>query len=283
MELRESTDVPKRWLDYGERLMSMLGRSSPQLLLLLDEFPVMLEEIALRDASEARQFLRWFRSARIAPETRVRFVIGGSINLVTSLDEMGLVDTINDLHLERLRPFDRPTAEAFVRSVFAGRDIALPHEVLETILVLVGEPIPYFLQVLLGAILDRQKATGQPIDPESVRQAFEDDLLGGGAGAVFQHYRSRLDRYYPGSQGTAAKAILGTLSRSDQPVGRDTVYAVFLKATASDPSGATGDSFARLMAKLENDFYVVARDSSYGFFSRVLQLWWRTHYGYQGE
>ena len=283
IEIRERTDVPEHWLTYGERLMALLARESPSLLLLVDELPIMVEEIARRDPAEARQFLRWFRAARAAPETRVRFVIGGSINLVTTLDEMGLVDTINDLYLQRLKPFDRDTAERFIRAVFAERKSSLAPAVLDTILELVGEPIPYLLVVLLTAVFDRHRAGSAPINPEMVRAAFEDDVLGGATAAVFQHYRSRIDQYYSGVDAQAAKAILGTLSRSDQPVSRDTLYGLFLNSTQSHHSPSERDKFSRLMAKLDNDFYVESQNSHYTFFSRVLQLWWKSHYGYQRE
>ena len=281
--IRERTDVPEHWLTYGDRLMAMLANETPRLLLLIDELPVMLEEIARRDRAEARQFLRWFRAARVAPDTRVRFVIGGSINLVTTLDEMGLVDTINDLHLERLKPFDRETAERFIKAVSRRRQLPLSAEVLDTLLELDGEPIPYLLVVLLTAVFDRHRATSKPIDPDMVRAALEEDVLGGGTAAVFQHYRSRIDQYYADEEARAAKAILGTLSRSEGPVTRNTLESIFLSSTNRQPSDSTRDAFVRLMAKLDNDFYVKSQGSSYTFFSRVLQLWWKTHYGYQGE
>ncbi len=283
IKLREHTDVPQHWLGYGERIMSLLSRDDPRLLLLLDEFPIMIEHIAKRDPEEARQFLRWFRTARTAPDTRSRFVIGGSINLISSLDKLGLVDTVNDLALERLTPFDGETAGHYIESVFASREIPLAPDVLESIHALVGKPIPYLLAVLLTAILDRSRNGEDTITPETVRAAFEEDVLGGGTSAVFQHYRSRIDQYYPGTEGTAALAVLGLLSRSEQPVSQDTLYSLFLK-TANLPADLRNhDAFKGLMQRLENDFYIVRQDRSYAFHSRVLRLWWQTHYGYQGK
>ena len=31
------------------------------------------------------------------------------------------------------------------------------------------------------------------------------------------------------------------------------------------------------------DFYISERNGRYGFFSRVLKMWWKTNYGFQGE
>ena len=122
-----------------------------------------------------------------------------------------------------------------------------------------------------------------PVTIDIVKTAFEDDLLGGATSAVFHHYRSRIDQYYPGSEGQAAKTILGLLSRSEGPVRRDTLYQIFLKTCNFQANPEANENFMRLMYKLNNDFYIVTHDYTYIFFSRVLQLWWETHYGFQGE
>ena len=100
---------------------------------------------------------------------------------------------------------------------------------------------------------------------------------------VFQHYRSRIDQYYRGVEGQAAKAILGMLSRTDEALSRDSLYVRFLKITGFTAGEEDHEKFIRLMKKLDNDFYVVSKDHDYDFFSRVLKLWWRTHYGFQRE
>ncbi len=283
VELRENTDVPKHWLSYGERVMTLLSKEAPRLLLILDEFAVMIDHIAQQDRREAEQLLRWFRAARIAPDTQTRFVIGGSINLTSTLDAMGLIDTVNDLSVERLKAFDPNTAKRFIKAVFASRRIDITSPILDTILKIVGAPVPYFLAVFLTAILDRQRTKRGKITVGMVKTAFEDDLLGGATSVVFQHYRSRIDQYYPGAEAQAAKAILGILSRVDTPVQQDTLYQIFLKSVSIQPSTQAFEDFKRLMSKLDNDFYISTKDGSYDFFSRVLKLWWKTHYGFQVE
>lgn len=279
--LRDKTDVRQEWIAYGERAISLLAKSEPALLLLIDEFAVMIDEIARRNRDEVVRLLRWFRTARTAPETQTRFVISGSINLIATLDGLGLVDTVNDLAIETLKPFSAETAGRYIDVIFSSRAVTLTPDVRGTILDLVGTPIPYLLAVLLTAIFDRQRTTGAPVSRAMVQAAFDEDLLGGATSAVFQHYRSRITQYYPGPQGQAAKAILGLLSRSGRSVRRDTLYQRFLQASNRSPQPEALDDFLRLMYKLDNDFYIVLQDEHYTFFSRVLQVWWKTHYGFQ--
>ena len=261
--------------------MSLLSKGSPPLLMLIDEFAVMIGEIAEQDREEAKILLRWFRAARNAPDTQTRFVIGGSVNLIYTLDSTGLIDTVNDFYIERLKPFDCETAGRFIETIFASRNIKLGTEVKDAILELVGEPIPYLIAVLLSAVIDRRRTMNVDVTREMVKVAFEDDLLGGAASVVLQQYRSRIDQYYHGQEHKAAKTILGIMSKSESPVKQETLYQIYLKSCNLPPGQQVHDDFSRLMHKLDNDFYVVSSDRTYMFFSRVLKLWWKAHYGFQ--
>ena len=284
IELREETAVAADWKLYGEKVMDLLAREETPLLLLIDEFANLagfIHEHEGRD--ELARFLRWFRAARLAPDTRTRFVLGSSVNLISTLDAVGLVDTVNDLYIEQLKPFTRQTAERFVEESFASRHLPLTPEIRDEILELVGAPIPYLLAVLLTAVFSRPRAAGAEISADMVHAAFEEDLLGGGTAAVFQHYRSRLDRYYTPVEARAAKTILGTLSRSETGIDFGALYQLYLRVVGQAAAVDQSEAFLQLMNKLENDFYVVKEEDRFVFFSRVLRAWWKARYGYFEE
>lgn len=280
VEIREKTDVQKKWLGYGEQIKSLLSKESKPLLLIIDEFPIMINNIFNKDYEEAKQLLHWFRSVRTAPDTKARFLIGGSINLVSTLEYKGLVDTINDMSLINLPPFTEKTAEEYIEAIFLSYNVGLTEEVTQTILEVIGRPIPYLLAVLLSAIFSKTKVLKCKVTPKIVRKVFDDDLLGGSTSAVFQHYRSRIDQYYIDLESRAAKEILAILSRSDHPVKKDTLFQIYLKTGNLAPGTQSREDFMRLMNKLENDFYLTSRDNTYAFYSRVLKIWWKTHYGW---
>ncbi len=283
VNIREHTDVAEHWLSYGERLMNLLASEKPSLLLLMDEFAVMLDHILARDPEEAEQLLNWFRVARQAPDTNTRFVLGGSIHLIPMLVDKGMVETVNDLYIQKIKPFPVETARTYLDTVFQSQRVKLAEEVREHILQVVGTPIPYLLAVLVTAIFDHLRATGGGISVETVNTVFEEDLLGGLTSATFYHYRSRLKDYYHDWEAHTAKRLLGALSRSEGSVKRDVLYGLFLESSKLKPSPRTEESFMSLMNKLENDFYIAVSDGGYNFFSRVLKLWWRNRYGFQVE
>lgn len=282
VEIREKTDVQNNWLSYGDQLKQLLSKEGDPLLLIIDEFPIMINSILNKNYDEAKQLLRWFRSVRIAPETSARFVIGGSINLVSTLTYNKLVDTINDIFIIKIPPFSVETAKEYIKAIFATREVKLTEEVMETIIDLVGKPIPYLLAVLLTAILDRARIQNSEVTPEVVKKTFEEDLLGGSTSAVFLHYRFRIDQYpyYSDPESRSAKAILGLLSRTEEPVKKDTLYHVFLDTVDPPAEAPSREAFMRLMQKLDNDFYLEAVDDTYTFYSRVLKMWWKANYGW---
>lgn len=283
IKIREKTDVSTDWLSYGERLMELFADESPRLLLILDEFAVMIDHIVKRDKAEAETLLRWFRSARLAPNTRTRFVIGGSIHLIPMLDALGLVDTVNDLFVQKIKPFTVETARSYIAAVFESEGIPLTDEVSDMIIKLVGTPIPYFLAVLVTALFDYPRGTGAEITPEVVKAVFEEDLLEGSTAISFAHYHSRLNVHYPEWEGPAAKSLLRLLSRADDDVTSQSLYHLFLDTLKLPHSTENEEKFMYLMNKLDNDFYISCTNRKCGFFSRVLKLWWRNRFGFQKE
>lgn len=241
----------------------------------------MMSAMAETSRDETVQFLRWFRRIRTATETNARFVLGGSTNLISSLDDLGLVDTVNDLAQVRLQPFDLPTAAGFVETMFDTRNVPLGTSACERILELVGAPIPYLLAVFLESIFERAQVRGGTVTPELVDAAFSDDLLGGGTALVFRHYWSRLKQYYSDEEATAARALLDLMSRAEGTVLLDTLYHAYLRVLNRETSQDAHDAFARLLLKLDNDFYITQRDGECAFLSRVLKLWWQRHYGHR--
>lgn len=280
VHLREKTDISKNWLSYGERIVSLLGKERAHLLLLIDELPIMLHHLAQNNMGELRQFLHWFRAARLAPGTKTRFVLGGSTNLVATLDALRLVDTVNDMSIRWMGPFDGDTARRFIEQGMSAAGVKVSRAVREKIVAAVGSPIPYLLSVLLNALIDDQRVTGKRITAKTVERVFESELLGR-ATPFFRHYYTRLSEYYADDESRQAKALLNLLSRSDSAVRKDALFAVFLHCTGESPGDRALERFQTLMQKLENDFYVVAAGGGYEFSNRAIQLWWKTNYGFQ--
>lgn len=99
VKLREGNTLRENWREKADELFADLDSCEEDFIIMLDEFPIMVQHMLRQNREAAEEFLHWFRRLRIDPSNKlqhVRFVIAGSINLQTTLDQHGLVATIND-------------------------------------------------------------------------------------------------------------------------------------------------------------------------------------------
>ena len=108
------------WQEDADRAFAAIVKSEIPLLILIDELPVLVLALARSDTSGARvrAFLQWFRNLRqqIAGASKLRFVLAGSIGLDNVTRRHQLTETINDLRLWPLGPFQPAAAHEFSAS-----------------------------------------------------------------------------------------------------------------------------------------------------------------------
>jgi len=218
------TDAAPEWQKAANTLHSRL-RDQP-LLILLDEFPVMLKKLIRRDRQEAEQILSWLRIWRQSSGT-CRFVFTGSIGLQSLLEQHGLGETMNDCFPYPLGPYNLTEAGGLWRH-FALIADETPWQVAEPVIAYalsrVGWLSPYFLCLLLDesmrAARERRQespseATSEArIEIEDVDDAYEKLLA---ERSRFHHWEKRLkEALAPGEQDFCL-SLLTHLSR--QPEG----------------------------------------------------------------
>jgi len=278
LKFRERIDVKKDWLALGDEAMGLMAAGSPPVLLIIDEFPIMVDAIARNDRDEAHQFLHWFRRSRLAPKTTTRILVGGSVHLVPTLDAWGLVDTVNDLAEVPMRVFDASTAAAFVESVRQSYALPLSQNLVPVILELIGTSIPYVLAVYLDAVIQHHKRTRAEITRQLLEQVFHEDLIGSRTAHAFRHYRTRIGEHYPHPEDHAALVLLERMAKDDDGAPEDILFQLYLSSFKLPGNYQDKINFLNLMSKLDNDFYIQRTNGRCRFFSRVLRLWWlRNH------
>jgi uncharacterized protein len=280
VKLRQESRLRQDWREKADELFACLNSCEENFVIMLDEFPTMIQHMLHRDHQAAVDFLHWFRRLRTDPTNKlqgIRFVIAGSINLQTTLDQFGLVATINDLAIVAVRPMRDELAPDFVKRLFAGRDVEVGSEHIDYILNLVGPPIPYFVQIMVDKIAEEHLYYSKPLTLELIDRVYRDSLLGTAAKTDFQHYYSRLKEYYPQDE-RAARELLKALAQAGS-VPREALYTLYVNSVGNS---ADKDAFCRLLATLENDFYIVREDGTdeYCFLCPPLKDWWLRYYGF---
>ncbi|MFX1537173.1 MAG: hypothetical protein ACFFDI_23450 [Promethearchaeota archaeon] len=282
VKLRKSTE--KTWRDLGNELIDILGNSDINILLILDEFPVMIKNMIAYDKKEdkndTRLLLQWLRHARISIETRnkIRFIIGGSIGIERLLDSINEISSINDLEKVKIGEFSMEAARNFIKDLFKSEGLEIDKNKCDTIMEVVGTPIPYFIQVLVSVTLKESNYKLENISPRLILETYYETMLGVDYKTYFQHYSSRLCEYYtqPNEVDTI-KSILTAIATKNEVAIKELYELYCEKMKQSEDK----EGFSYLMAELENDFYLRfnPKNQTYSFNSKVLQDWWKRYYG----
>lgn len=263
LELRQRPATS--WVQLATDLEDAVFALPPgrKLLLLVDELPVFLLKLRARDPARARAFLEWFRSFRQGRPERshdLRWLLAGSIGLSPLAAREGWSKLINDLQPLGLGAHEPDEARTLLRGLSTRYRLGLTDPEEERILVRIGWPIPYFLQLLVGALREGRGGDAR------VDDAFA-ALLAPEMRKNFAPWWERLSEELGATDAEAARRVLGLC--------------------AADPAGARPDTLAGALGGedpearrrwltdiLEHDGYLVSVDGRWRFRSPLLREVW---------
>jgi len=281
LALRES--LQDEWQDKGKALIKLLTGIEQQIILIVDELPLLVLNIAKKEGLEqAEEFLFWLRGLRHIPELqdKVRWIFGGSIGMEKVLQRVGAgTKVINDLYVLPIREFSDEEARKFVGALLQkelGTNGAIP-ELVDSFLRVIGIPIPYFLQILVRESLNEMEKEGaKELSGEIIEKAYQDGVLASYNRTYFEHYYERIRDYYDPELANAANALLSQMARAGS-LAKEELRNLYMQKTRGKGSE---DDFSYLLSDLENDFYITndTADGQYRFATKVLQDWWLRHH-----
>lgn len=288
IQLRKKENLKENWQERIAQLVERVMRSGLDVLFIIDELPDMLNNMLLHSHDEYVSFLHWFRKTReLSLKARIRWLIGGSVNLVSVLDKSGNVKLINDLKPEVLLPFTQEEVTTFITEMFNKEGVRYDSGVIRKINELLGSPIPYFLQMItqeLCRVYNRNP--DEQITGEKVAEVFNKTLLGDMARDKLQHYRSRIDVHYAPEERDAACRLLNHLSLCENGASHRVLYGIYIQIedekTNPRNSNALMQAFQRLLLHLQSDFYIEeTKNGKFDFASRLIKVWWKKYYGFE--
>ena len=278
-------DAAPEWQKVANILHSRL-RNQP-LLILLDEFPLMLEKLIQGDRQEAVQILAWLRIWRQSPGS-CRFVFTGSIGLQSLLERYDLGETMNDCFSYPLGPY-KPVDARGLWHYFAPITDEIPWEVGEPVidhaLSRVGWLSPYFLCLLLDesirAARERRQelpseATSEArIEIEDVDDAYEKLLA---ERSRFHHWEKRLKVALAPTDLDFCLSLLNHLSRRPEGLTLDELSSRFARKEP-DPDRCAR-RLQELLVLLTDEGYTSTPDGNrrVQFLSFPLRDWWNRNH-----
>lgn len=290
VKLKKASDWEKNWKEIAQQLIEKVIQANESILFIIDELPDMLSAMAEHSKEELKAFLHQFKKLRTNPKaTKVRWLVGGSVNIKGTLDELDMLNLINDLKIEPLPIITKQEMADFVTVMLGEREVKYTKKLIPRMYELLGEPIPYFLQLFTQELVRywRRENPGK-LNVEHAYKVFQHALLGEAAHDKLQHYHSRIKLYYPDNEQEIAYDFLDKLSLSDKGISEKGLFTHYQKiqATLSETQSTRvrQQAFKHLLLKLESDFYVSKQDDeNYQFNSYLLKTWWRKNWAYIGE
>jgi uncharacterized protein len=291
IKLRKNIDWGKDWKELGLQLLEKVIIADEPVLFIIDELPDMLSAMGEYSLDELKSFLHLFRKMRINSNKngQIRWLVGGSVNIRGTLDELGLINLINDLKIEVLPNLREQDVVDFVKVMFGNRKVQYDKELIPRIYSLLGDPIPFFLQLFTQELYRywlREKP--ERLSAHHADLVFRYSLLGEAANDKLQHYYSRIKLYYPEAEQEAAYSLLDSLALSESGIREKGLFSQYQRQqlTQSVPKNVRQmqQTFKHLLLRLESDFYIREQDNGCrDFNSFLLKTWWRKNWAYDSE
>ena len=291
IKLRRATEWKQDWKERAQQLLEKVIITDEPVLFIIDELPDMLSAMAERSPDELQEFLHQFRKMRLDPRgsAKIRWLVGGSVNIRGTLDDLGLIKQINDLKTEILPTIQEPEVVAFVGMMLDERNVQYDTSLIPRICTLLGEPIPFFLQLFVQELF-RYWRREKPdcLNASHAESVFQHALLGEAAHDKLQHYHSRIQLYYPQDDQEVAYLLLDALALAKTGISETGLFGQYQGQRLSQSKQPTARqmqrAFKRLLLRLESDFYISKQDSGcYGFNSFLLKTWWRKNWACDSE
>ncbi len=254
----QSKEAPKYSKEF-EKLMSRMDTSDFTIVMLVDEFPVTVEQIEKKkDAEEAVRFLHTNRSIRQRAKRGIQFIYTGSIGLPNIARKLDATATINDLNVVEVPPLTQTEANSFTIKLLKNYKVKYQRGVISYMLKSLKWLMPFFIQLVVQMLIDEYESNGEEITKETIDKVF-DKASNHRNNIYFENYYSRLDKSLMKEESSLAKQILSTIAQ------KNSVPLHTFKPLRN---------YAAILEILEFDGYINSNDDCYSFNSPILQNWW---------
>ena len=209
--------------------------------------------------------LNWLRSLRQVSKTKVRWLFCGSVGLRNFTSAMNLGYTINDLTEFGLDELTREEAIGLLTGLCNSENMEMNEELVNYTLDKLHLNIPYFIQVIFSKLTEEYE---REITKESIDIAYDklcsENYLG--------TWSERLSEYK--EYEVPARQILKLLST--QPAGMERETMLNMLMTGQDISKVEEVDYvlSRVLEMLENDGYILRKNSIRAFRSPLLRDYW---------
>lgn len=258
---------------FLESLVQALDREDTKTLILIDEFALLVLELARKDQGAARNLLYHLRKLQQS-YPNVAWYLTGSIGLDVVTRRFDMSGALLGIDVVPLDVFSRDEAISYLeelREKRIVRDFEMTREAADALFTGLGWLSPFYLRHLAMMITPTgPDVAGRPsASADDVERAFEALLLPRHRG-YFAGWEEHIDKNFDAVDSADLHAILDTLC--DHPDGEK--QATIAAALARDGRNRTDGKLREHQRDLESDGYLVRTGERWAFRSGLLRRFW---------
>lgn len=209
--------------------------------------------------------LNWLRSLRQISGTKIRWLFCGSVGLRNFTSSMNLGYTINDLSEFGLDELTREEAIGLLKGLCQTEKIEMGDELINYTLDKLYWKIPYFIQVIFHKLAEEYDGT---ITQNNINTAY-DKLC---SESYLNTWSERLSEYR--EYEVPARKILKALSTQPAGLERESILNILMTDTDASKAEQMDYTLSNVLKMLENDGYIIRRESTRIFRSPLLRDYW---------
>lgn len=242
-----------------EQLLRDLENDHSTIVIMVDEFPVAVENMAKAKGNEAAvRFLHANRGMRQRAQSGIRFIYTGSIGLPNVARKLDPSPTINDLNIVEIPPLTTEEGLDMSRKIFAEYGTEVEESVIIYMLDEIKWLMPFFIQLVIQLLIDELESekgsvTREMVDKVLLRAANHRNNV------YFASYLDRLAKTLPTDQCETAKTILAEIAAKE----------------FAEPQNFQQKNAQLVLEALEYDGYIHEQGGQYRFNSPILRMWWK--------
>lgn len=260
------------WQESIEVWRSELSKVNGQVVLILDELPYAIQNIATRVGPEhARHVLDVLRETR--QNFPIRFVLCGSIGLHHVIGDIrnSSWPPINDISPLTLGPLSQEKASTLATALLNNEGIeaasaASSPETIGSLIARETNGVPFYVHEVIGQLLRSDHRPVSEVDVfNTVRRLLDDSQYP----LDLRHFEERLGDYY-GDQALVAASILDTIAMEKAIGFRDLRGKVNSMIEVDEPT------LRRLLDDLQRDHYLERADAKFSFRLEIIRRAWKS-------
>lgn len=269
---KEAMQTTVDYYEEFELLLNEIELKGQKIVLLVDEFPVTVENIKRKDdldgSNEVKKFLQMNRTIRLNPKlsNKISFIYTGSIGLVNVVSNIGMTEDINDLSELTVPPLESKDALKLLASLASTYKIPIDKNTSKYVIEKVEWLMPFYIQTLFREIRDLyRKEEPTAIDDNFIDQAFNNII--DNVKIYLDHFRTRLNKVFKKEQLNFSKELLHSIADNNF------IYKNNIPELAAKHKV---EKYSYVIDTLKYDGYIdnSANENEYRFNSPIFKQWW---------